>query len=131
MTDQQQRMHKVLDETVEYYKTHPRATDGQGDCKYYIKGNMCAVGRCFKNPSKFRNEDIDVDNISKKYDFNAELKEQYQGLLIEFWLRLQDLHDTENYWEKTMYGNDLTPLGFAVADEMHCSIDDGEYTTEL
>lgn len=99
----QKRMQYVVDETVEWYNGGP---DRFGfcqeirDCVYFDSetGNMCAVGRCLIDPEKF--SDI-IDDV--EYAFGGEigldlnLKEQYRGLPLGFWKRLQGIHDTGAY----------------------------------
>lgn len=43
----------IIEETVEYYKTHNRATNKAGGCFYLSEqGDMCAIGRCCRRPSQ-------------------------------------------------------------------------------
>lgn len=37
---------EILDETVKYYSTHPRALEGQMCIYLSDEGNKCAFGRC-------------------------------------------------------------------------------------
>lgn len=94
---------QIVIETIEYYKTQPRATitdeTGVNICKYYNNGAMCAVGRCLKNPKDFANIDEAV-NSDELFDICGQtiLSEKYQGHENTFWSNLQELHDTNNHW---------------------------------
>lgn len=92
----------LLKETVEYYLTDGvnRALDSEGDCKYYTKGDMCAVGRCLVNPKDKDNilgGTSDVDSLLNRFSDNI-FKKQYRGYSLNFWSKLQRLHDGEGYW---------------------------------
>lgn len=95
---------EIIDETVEYYKTHKRARTVTGACNYRdFDGNKCAVGRCmhegaFDHPAVRTSEYV--------VDFNGEiypkldqlLKPEYKGHSLEFWRDIQYYHDIENYF---------------------------------
>jgi hypothetical protein len=111
---------KVLDETVNYYKSNPRGLvyNSEGlvkGCAYLnAEGHMCAVGRVFNKEglklygnytNDFRSllSEVNIEN-----NFTDFFKKKYQHLTdLNFWTLLQDLHDDSNYWEN----NKLTKEG--------------------
>ena len=129
---------EIIDETVAYYSTHKRATDGRG-CFYLYIGDedvgaietQCAVGRCFTDKTKHSIRQalkltnnmqsfthIDGFNIkdSRSNENNPEpfLKEEYKGHGVKFWRDLQKLHDNGNFW----HNNGLTERGQNIVDRM-------------
>lgn len=101
----------LLEETVSYYKNNKRAINSNNQCGYYIAGNMCAVGRCLKNPDKIEYNTISVKGLCEKYPFEDLLKEKYRGFNIVFWNKIQNLHDTSNNWKNIEGESDLTDRG--------------------
>jgi len=107
---------ELLDETIEYYKTHPRGVI-DGGCQYLTEDKtMCAIGRCLKEES-FKHKYI-VSNLGyheKSTRLNKELlsslvKEEYQDITI--WKELQELHDMHHYWKMNKEsGQDLSSDG--------------------
>ena len=93
--------HEIIDETVEYYQNNPRSKD-DNRCLYNgPNGEKCAFSRCCTPDSKFkegRGSGLQVEVI---------LLPQYEGQSKLFWNEIQNLHDTDNYWD----GNTLTKLG--------------------
>jgi hypothetical protein len=108
---------EVIEETVEYYKTNPRALDeALTDCVYYTKtGAMCAIGRCAKDPQEleqiYGGGAIDylinkIKDTSTKHKTNKSilqneiLKSEYRHLTdITFWADLQTYHDFNVFWK--------------------------------
>lgn len=122
---------EIIDETAEYYKadTSRRGKKEKSGCTYYtIKGDhiiMCAVGRCMTE--KYREVYMDngdaADTIKPVIDseypadthggIDFALQPQYHGQIINFWMDLQDFHDTDSNWDDnglTISGN--FKLGF-------------------
>jgi hypothetical protein len=113
----------VLDETVEYYKTHPRALDHDRNCQYFTEGKMCAVGRCLHNPEIFGDMNITAHDLFVEQGMSI-LRPEYRGLSnTEFWTHLQELHDRHHYWE----GNSLTEAGEDFYKYILNRIERGEY----
>lgn len=133
---------EIIDETVRWYQSHPRAirknTNGYSEGCYYFKPGepdcMCAVGRCLtlrSEPIKKMRQAAKEGNITgfdvvsgdiseledfledSKVSFEQALKPGYRGHKIDLWQSLQNLHDTEHFWE----GNKLTESG-----EMHVKL---------
>jgi len=106
---------QIIEETVEYYKTHNRAIDNKThDCYYYRNGDTCPIGRCMENPEEFNNAILNVLDIHKEYGIDKVLKEEYKGHHVKFWENLQNLHDCMQYWTTSDLGdnvNDLTESG--------------------
>ena len=110
----------IIDETVEYYRTHPRAVDPGGVCVYLNEsGDMCAVGRCMENPStdmigsvaNLETNDGIIDTTDETV-VNRLFREEYQGHDLVFWSELQNLHDRNMFWESNSAGGaDLTQSG--------------------
>jgi len=99
----------LLQETVDYYSedTSRRAVitdlhdeEEQSICKYYHKGNMCAVGRCLDDPKKYEKEFCGVNSIIRKYTQKA-FKKEYQGFNVALWDKIQRLHDTPCNWDES------------------------------
>lgn len=99
---------EIIEETVNYYSedTSRRAFNGSG-CEYLMEdGRNCAVGRCFTEDglSNFGNCRTCFD-----YDMIPYLKEEYRIDDYDFWCDLQELHDTNAFWND----NGLTKGGEA------------------
>ena len=108
---------EIIRETVEYYKdASKRGYDEVKEvCMYLTEGgNMCAVGRCLipgslmevKRPFiplkvvEMESCQASVMNIENLEEI---LKPEYRGHSIKFWIRLQNLHDSyEFYTDGTM-----------------------------
>lgn len=127
---------EIIRETVEYYKDASKRgyDEVEEACMYLTEGgNMCAVGRCLipgslmevKRPfiplkvvemagclaawhpaiSEMAGCQASVLNIENLEEI---LKPEYRGHSIKFWIRLQNLHDSyEFYTDGTMNGRGL------------------------
>lgn len=62
-------------------------------CKYYLDGNMCAVGFWLKNAEDYKDFDGCSYDLFNKFGTDI-LKEEVQHLPVVFWEELQSLHDT-------------------------------------
>lgn len=107
---------QIVEETIEYYKTNPRGIElNYQMCQYWTdEGNMCAIGRCLKEPKKFENH-LD-ENALELTDVDLEqfLKPEYLGHDINFWVQLQMFHDENFNWNKNdKGGQDITDYGEA------------------
>jgi len=109
---------EIIDETVEYYTTHPRAIEPTtGKCSYKNKnGDFCAHSRCLTD--KARNIILeDQRNHGGCYgiikDYGDEIhQEKYQGHDSGFWGEIQKLHDGKVNWTINENGkNELTQEG--------------------
>lgn len=98
---------QLLDETVEYYKTNPRAAT-KNSCYYQTPdGHMCAIGRLLKNPAeiekKFAGWGVDTISGLKKH-----LKPEYKHFVVgdnhPFLTKLQTLHDHRGHWKPNLRG---------------------------
>ena len=123
---------EVIEETVEYYKTNPRALDeALTDCVYYTKtGAMCAIGRCAKDPQELEQiygggsietliteikTSNKVNRTTKSILQNEILKAEYRHLDdYIFWHDLQCLHDNKYNWE----GDKLSDMGKVFLEEI-------------
>lgn len=100
----QERMSKVLAETVQYYCEDPsrRAVDAEGECSYYDSktDNVCAVGRCLIDPVDSEGVLGNVHDLFDQDDGVGDniLKPEWRGLPVRFWLDLQDWHDSDSRW---------------------------------
>jgi len=119
--------HQIIDETVEYYRTHSRALCSSNRCVYITSdGLVCAHSRCLTED--VRNQmDVDSPYGSAKElieEFNdGDLgddihQEQYRGHSMHFWIDIQGLHDNKGNWVKTEKGNDLTIQGNQVVAKL-------------
>jgi hypothetical protein len=106
----------VLNETIEFYSVDPinrRSVSRDGIYCYYFNNNKsCAVGRCIHNVEEFINEKGKYNSESAYCilsTFTTSIfKKEYQHLTnIYFWEKIQNLHDSNTYWNK----NGLTPDG--------------------
>lgn len=111
---------EIIDETVEYYRDHPRALVGKYKCTYKREdGAKCAVGRCI-DPEKFEEFHEYIYKITKNRigfspgftresalwevsvheipNLDTFLQEKYRGHSKMFWQELQSLHDTSLNW---------------------------------
>jgi phage host-nuclease inhibitor protein Gam len=131
-----EEMINLVDETVEYYKTHYRGSTAVGSCAYEIillKGECnervkarCAVGRVLKEEAqaeikKLGIEAVDVGNLMSAFrgDEEALFQEGYTDYPEWLWDRLQTLHDSQNNWiesEEEGKLNVLTKIGEEVVE---------------
>ncbi len=101
----------VIDETVEYYSKNPRSLnikDNRSVGCFYLHpdtGAMCAVGRCLNDEylKVFGDSGSNMQSLVEDHfhenDFTIMFKEEYKHLnSLDFWSRLQDLHDCDLYW---------------------------------
>jgi len=82
---------KVIDLTVENINKNGICKI-EGFCKYYLDGNMCAVGFWLKNAEDFKDYKGCSYDLFHKFGTDI-LKEEVQHLPVEFWEELQYLHD--------------------------------------
>lgn len=106
LTEQQ-----IVLETIKYYRTHKRGYDPiEENCRYFYNNTKCAVGRCLIDPKKFKNDMSDV--LGSSIELEKDLKPQYKGHDGLFWANLQDLHDTNAYWDANdKGGQDISEQG--------------------
>lgn len=89
---------EIIEETVEYYRNNPFGFDptkyqGEGGCVYYgTEEQMCAVGRCLIDPTRFAANSDSAFVLFEEHS-QAILKEQYLGHQFNFWMDLQEFHD--------------------------------------
>ena len=95
--------HEIIDETIAFYQNNPRSKSEDGNCCLYNgpNGEKCAFSRCCTPDSEFK------EGRGSILQLNAILLPQYEGQSKRFWDEIQNLHDTDNYWD----GNTLTKLG--------------------
>ena len=123
---------ELIDQTVEYYKTHDRGLTKTG-CGYLTdEGSMCAVGRCLsqyglENYGQFP-RGVDSLICSMIDDSNAPtlcFKPEYHNLIDSpLFCYLQRLHDDTRNWNKTKNGNDLTTKGKKVVNGLKVTFGD-------
>ena len=104
---------QIIDETVEYYSTHPRSLrdDESSNCMYNGDNNTkCAFSRCCTDDSIF---DEGSSACAQKY---AVLLPQYAYIPYDdvFWIEIQYIHDTNSFWKD---GN-FTDLGEEYVDNL-------------
>lgn len=117
----------IIIETAKYYNSSNIAVSGTGACTYMNDdGDMCAVGRClseegmkifkeFEDKNKFFDTSIQFFIYNRSWsDFENALKEEYRGHDIDFWQKLQQLHDTTRFWD----GNGITEYGLQKIDDL-------------
>lgn len=98
---------EILEETLEYYSKNNRGLSEDMNCVYInSEGDMCAVGRCLKNPIRMIEGSIQI-NFSENEELDKYLKDIYKGHDLNFWQKLQNFHDNSNFWD----GHELTARG--------------------
>ena len=111
---------ELITETIDFYSTDTsrrgvtESIHGHITCSYQSEnGNKCAVGRCMTEDALEKYYDFQ-NNVEKLPDFESLLLPQYQGHDIEFWRRLQRLHDATYNWDE----NGLTTDGQKIVDNL-------------
>lgn len=97
---------EVVLETIEYYENNPekRAVSYLGSCYYYDLNttNMCAVGRCMKDPMQKYNYGISELRLNNRLigtaDVYKEMKDEYSDIPVDVWEDLQSFHDKSSLW---------------------------------
>lgn len=105
---------EIIDETIEYYRTHKRAVRINGYCEYWTTdGRTCAVGRCCQDPPGIHliAQSRDDTGVSDTWFDDELLKPEYRGHSVLFWTDLQRLHDVGEFWAETETGHELTERG--------------------
>lgn len=107
---------QILDETIQYYSEDPnRVAKTDEGCSYFKDNKECAVGRCLINSQEIEtlvslSEDFfeehlggsDAENLNellktKGSSLEEKLQEKYRGHKINFWMKLQALHDRHDW----------------------------------
>lgn len=93
----------LLEDTVKYYSEDTsRRAMGKIDCEYLTEdGRKCAVGRFLVEDFGYKsfNTCTSVTDLYATYGSTDEfLIPEYRGYDIDFWVKLQQLHDTEPFW---------------------------------
>lgn len=110
LTSDQERMLKILNDTVAYYGSDPsrRAVSYSGRCQYRTpEGNKCAFGRYIRDDVYEPWMECGIVGVlllalkERGLTLNDILVEEAQGLSESFWFRLQLLHDNPKYWSDT------------------------------
>lgn len=145
------RMSKLIDETVDYYRKHPRSMTNTGavdeTCAYNGEnGTHCAVGRNFVREVQEQGDGLSWNTQSLEWvnsmikqgcrsifwgpdkvtSFDDLLREDVRGFPLNFWASLQVLHDDVDYWD----GNELTDSGQAYLGELHNKVEIGDFDHE-
>jgi len=117
---------ELLDETIEYYKTHNRGLMKSkaliSVCRYRnSKGDMCALGRCFtdeametelKHGGIIAHYGNGAPSLEHEYGISNLVKDQYVNIGLRTWSQLQRLHDKHEYWNANDDGGwDLSEEG--------------------
>lgn len=99
---------EIINETVEFYSKDPvnnRAFSQKGGYEYINKDNKkCAVGRCIKDSileeeRNTINAQGYVISLDKNYKgLDTILKDEYIGHDVDFWEKLQEIHDSNFNW---------------------------------
>lgn len=95
---------KLIDETVEYYKSNPRSINESDNCVYIgPNGTKCAFSRVCVDDAQYD------EGLPASYQKMTYLLPEYQILRhhITFWNKLQRIHDNYKNWE----GDRFTNLG--------------------
>tara|TARA_R100001086_G_scaffold125620_1_gene64957 strand:- start:140 stop:574 length:435 start_codon:yes stop_codon:yes gene_type:complete len=106
--NKKQQMQDILKDTIDYYNEDPlkrRCVNNDGSCIYTWGDNHCAVGRYLKPEYQKENwseNSMSVHELSEYSDdmsIDCFLVEKAHGLDLDFWTRLQDIHDIMCNWE--------------------------------
>ena len=115
----------VLEETIAYYSEDPSRRSinpANGRCMYNgPDGRKCGVARCCsKIPEEFESQAVS-NAILEKY-----LLPEYAHLdNLEFWSRIQNLHDDKSNWDDeglSYFGEFVSKIMTSMAEELS-----GEY----
>ena len=124
--NKQQQMQDILKDTIDYYNEDPanrRSVDKDGNCMYTWGNNHCAIGRYLKDEyqkESWEENNMSVNELSDYSDdmsIDCFLVKKAHGLDLDFWTRLQDMHDLVGYWEEWLSHRDgvrkygLTDIG--------------------
>lgn len=100
---------QIIEQVMEGYIKDPstRAIEGK-KCKYKTEdGRKCAIGRCMKedNDRKIFNLEEDVEGLEDYLNKDGKklddiLEDKYKGHDINFWMKLQEMHDTYILWNE-------------------------------
>ena len=122
--NKQQQMKDILKDTIDYYAEDPdnrRSIDKDGNCNYTWGDTHCAIGRYLK-PEYQREDWVDnnmsVNELTAYTDDRSSidwcLRDDVQGLDVNFWKNIQDFHDTHSCWiTKNDYNKDDEPIGLS------------------
>lgn len=113
----------IIDETVEYLRTHRRATNSVLASEVDGKLCMCALGRCLKSPREFLNEPWPdrgevVGGIWHFDPLDLFLRPAYRGHSESFWHDLAIFYDNDEHWRQVGRGSALTEVGREFAVEL-------------
>jgi hypothetical protein len=120
----------LLLEVVDYFKADPpgrRSVNLDEDeedgtqCAYYSDSRRkCAIGRYLLKPKKIQSrfgglpiEDLPQEGLKKPID--EIFKPRYRGFPLKLWVRLQNLHDTADYWRDE---GGMTEAGLARVEQI-------------
>jgi hypothetical protein len=99
---------QIIDKTVEFYSNNPRSLSiNSSQCLYNgPNGEKCAFSRCCTEDSSFN------EGESSNLQDGANLLPQYSHIPYhdQFWMDLQEFHDTEANWDKGLTDTGLNRL---------------------
>jgi hypothetical protein len=108
---------EIIEETVEFYRNNPRAYDPLVGCLYVTSSGLrCAHSRCLNETLvdlKAIQTCQNARDVIRDHGDNVH-KEQYRGHSIDFWMDIQQLHDTCEYWS----GTELSEEGKLVVERL-------------
>jgi len=97
---------EVVLRTVELISVYGRSIDQDDNCKYINNEQRCAFGLWLINPEEF--EDGAIARTLLEDNGYFILKPEVSNIKdVNFWSRLQILHDSNSYW----HGKELTNKG--------------------
>lgn len=108
---------QIINETVEYYRTHSRSivlnSHNNVVCKYNgDNGAKCAFSRCCRDGNYWLEGKGVRYHLDRPKDYINILKPEYLGHPTVFWESIQMLHNTNENWKSNNEGgNDLTAEG--------------------
>lgn len=119
----------IIDETVKFYSENPRAMRAKqlpsepDSCAYVApNGERCAFARCCTEDGvRWLHANLEGSNVqgieTRDKNLNEMLKPEYRGHDLHFWINIQRLHDSSEFW-----GQDgkLTPVGNSRVQRLKC-----------
>ena len=111
--NKQKQMLEILKDTRDYYAADPdnrRSIDKDGSCHYTWGDTHCAIGRYLQSgyqTEDWYENDMSVNElcssnpIDDSYNIDWCVRDDVKGIDPDFWMALQDFHDSRHNWITT------------------------------
>lgn len=98
---------ELLENTINYFNSKNRAVDGDGACNYYmIDGRRCAIGKELTEELARELDGNYADSGVIEYEIFERLPKRLKDMGEVFLSKIQHLHDTSIFWNKTGLTNE-------------------------